>query len=127
MKETGAGLVIAVDALAARSPDRLCSTVQLTDAGICPGSGVGNARRAVSAETLGVPVISLGVPTVADSSTLVYDALEKAGIAPEEISDELRRVLENGKGFFVSVKESDIALRSLAGILAGALDRALER
>lgn len=127
VKETGAGLVIAVDALAARSPDRLCSTVQLTDAGICPGSGVGNARRAVSAETLGVPVISLGVPTVADSSTLVYDALEKAGIAPEEISDELRRVLENGKGFFVSVKESDIALRSLAGILAGALDRALER
>lgn len=127
VKEAGAGLVIAVDALAARSPDRLCATVQLTDAGICPGSGVGNARRAVSAETLGVPVISLGVPTVADSSTLVYDALEKAGIAPEEISDELRRVLENGKGFFVSVKESDIALRSLAGILAGALDRALER
>lgn len=72
-------------------------------------------------------MISLGVPTVADSSTLVYDALEKAGSRRRRSATELRRVLENGKGFFVSVKESDIALRSLAGILAGALDRALER
>ena len=127
VREAEAGLVIAVDALAARSTDRLCATVQLTDAGICPGSGVGNARRAVTQATLGVPVIALGVPTVADSSTLVYDALEKAGVAPDEISPDLRTVLENGRGFFVSVKESDIALRTIAGMLSDALDRALER
>ena len=60
--------VIAVDALAAASLDRLCSSVQLCDAGIVPGSGVGNNRAALSRETLGVPVLALGVPTVVDAA-----------------------------------------------------------
>lgn len=59
--------VIAVDALAARERDRLCRTVQLTDSGIVPGSGVGNARQELSARVLGVPVLAIGVPTVVDA------------------------------------------------------------
>lgn len=71
--------VIAVDALASRSLKRVCTTVQLSDTGIVPGSGVGNHRQALNRETLGVPVIAVGVPTVVDGATLALDILEEAG------------------------------------------------
>ncbi len=74
--------VIAVDALASRSMDRLCRTIQICDTGISPGSGVGNHRYALNRETLGVPVIALGVPTVVDAATLAYDLT--GGSIPEE-------------------------------------------
>ena len=64
--------VIVVDALAASNMDRLCSTIQICNTGIEPGSGVGNRRYALNKETLGVPVISIGVPTVVDVSTILY-------------------------------------------------------
>ena len=67
--------VVAVDALAARCPERICTTVQLADSGISPGSGVGNHRLALSRETLGVPVLAVGVPTVVEAATLLQDAL----------------------------------------------------
>ena len=115
-------VVVAIDALAARSCERLAATVQLSDSGISPGSGIGNNRKAISKENIGVPVIALGVPTVVDSSTLVYDALRRAGI--EDIRPELKRVLENGRGFFVSPKESDVITERVADLLADAVDRA---
>lgn len=115
-------LVIVIDALAARSCDRLASTVQISDAGLVPGSGVGNCRTAISSHTLGVPVIALGIPTVVESSTLVYDALERAGIA--DIGDSLRNVLENGRSFFVSPKESDVIEERISSLLARAVDLA---
>ena len=65
--------VIAVDALASRSLDRLCTTVQLSDTGIVPGSGVGNHRAALDRDSLGIPVIAVGVPTVVDGATLAAD------------------------------------------------------
>ena len=65
--------VIVVDALAARSLNRLCRTVQITDTGITPGSGVGNSRSAINKDTLGVPVIAIGVPTVVDIRSLLAD------------------------------------------------------
>lgn len=65
--------VIVIDALAARSMDRLCTTVQITDTGVTPGSGVGNCRSAVNSETLGVPVVAVGVPTVVDIRSLLAD------------------------------------------------------
>lgn len=64
-------IVLVVDALAASSMDRLCHTLQITDTGITPGSGVGNSRNAVNAETLGVPVVAIGVPTVVDIRTIM--------------------------------------------------------
>lgn len=69
-------LLIVVDALAARDSSRLCRTIQLTDTGIHPGSGVGNSRKEVSRETLGVPVIAIGIPTVVDGPVLIADAID---------------------------------------------------
>jgi spore protease len=115
-------VIIAIDALAARSVTRLASTVQLSDAGINPGSGIGNNRRAICLDTVGVPVIALGVPTVVDSSTLVYDALERAGV--DKVSRQLTEVLEQGKGFFVSPKESDVIVKKVSALLARSIGQA---
>lgn len=70
-------IVIVIDALAARSTKRLNRTIQITDTGINPGSGVGNHRNAINQETLGVPVIAVGVPTVVDAATIVNDTMEE--------------------------------------------------
>ena len=76
VEETNPDIVIAVDALAARSSKRLNLTIQIADTGIHPGSGVGNARCALTEETLGRPVIAIGVPTVVDAVTIVNDTME---------------------------------------------------
>ena len=115
-------IVIAIDSLCARSTDRLATTVQLGSTGISPGSGIGNRRLAINAETLKAPVIALGIPTVVDSSTLVIDALEKAGI--DEPCDKLREVLENGRSFFVTPKETDTIIRELSRLCADAITMA---
>lgn len=119
-------VVIAVDALAARSCERLGRTIQLSDSGITPGSGVGNERKALTHTTLGVPVISVGVPTVVDSSTLVWEALQKAGMTDgdgfDAFPESLRTVLETGKSFFVSPREADVITRQAARMIASAID-----
>ena len=84
--------VIAVDALAARSLERLCKTVQITDTGIVPGSGVGNARAAITRETLGVPVIAIGVPTVMDIKTVATDVREPMMVTPQEIDTHVSEI-----------------------------------
>ena len=68
--------VIAIDALASRSIDRINKTIQITDTGIHPGSGIGNNRLEISKDTMGIPVIAIGVPTVVMSSTIVYDTID---------------------------------------------------
>lgn len=115
-------LIIAVDALAARSCDRLCTTVQLSSTGICPGSGIGNRRKAINRSSVGIPVMAIGVPTVVDSSTLVWDALEKAGI--HSASDALTDILENGKSFFVTPKETDMIIEEMSNLIASSLNTA---
>ena len=112
-------VIIVIDALTARSCDRLCATVQLSDTGIEPGSGVGNHRRAITYKSMGVPVIALGVPTVVNSATLVWDALREAGINEED--PHLKDVLEKGKSFFVSPKESDLICERVAQLFARAI------
>lgn len=118
-------IVIVIDALAARSVDRLATTVQISDSGLAPGSGIGNKRKMINSDTLGLPVLAVGIPTVVDSSTLVYDSLEKAGI--ENIDSSLRKVLENSKSFFVSLKESDIAIDEGARLLSDAINKAYRK
>lgn len=86
VEETAPNAVIVIDALAARSTKRLNRTIQITNTGIQPGSGVGNHRNALTEESLGVPVIAIGVPTVVDAATIVNDALEK--LLEEEREDE---------------------------------------
>lgn len=106
--------VIAVDALASRSAERLCRTVQLSDAGIAPGSGVGNHRMALSRETLGVPVIAVGVPTVVEASTLVMDLLGK----------EDDRGLPGGD-LFVTPREVDSRVADLSRVIGYGISMAL--
>ncbi len=117
-------LVVAVDALAARSVERLSATVQISDGGIAPGAGIGNRRMALCRETLGCPVMSLGVPTVVDSSTLVWDALEQAGMTESGVPEHLSAVLERGRSFIVSPKDCDEVVELAARLLARALDEA---
>ena len=76
IKEIKPDFVIAIDALASRSIERINKTIQVTDTGIHPGSGIGNNRLELSKKTLGIPVIAIGVPTVTLSSTIVYDTFE---------------------------------------------------
>ena len=115
----GADVAVVIDALASRSTERLASTVQMSDSGITPGAGVGNRRNEISKRTLGIPVIALGVPTVIDSSTLVFDAL---GEAAEGASESTLSLLREQKNFFVAPKESDEITRRAACIIADAVD-----
>lgn len=119
VENTHPDVVVVIDALTARSCDRLSATVQLSDSGIAPGSGVGNHRRAITKQSMGVPVIALGVPTVVNSATLVCDALAEAGIVQDD--PHLQRVLEGGKSFFVSPKESDLVCESVAKLFSRAI------
>ena len=80
-------LILAVDALAARRLSRLMCTIQMTDTGIVPGSGVGNARTALTQTALGVPVLSIGVPTVVDGATLAADIAQQSGAQCEALDD----------------------------------------
>lgn len=93
VNETHPDLVIAVDALAARNSKRLNRTVQIADTGIHPGSGVGNHRAGMTEESLGVPVIGIGVPTVVDAATIVNDTMENF-IRALESSESLKGVGE---------------------------------
>jgi len=108
--------VIGVDALASRSLRRLCRTVQLTDTGITPGSGVGNHRLGLTRETLGVPVIGVGVPTVVDGATLAADLL-----GTEDLPD-----LGAGSEMLVTPKDIDSQVADMAKIIGYGIDMALQ-
>lgn len=113
--------VIIIDALASRRLSRLCSTVQLADTGIVPGSGVGNSRAAMNRETMGVPVIAMGVPTVVDAATLAADLVEQAGIT--DVGHERFDALSGG--LIVTPKEIDRQVADVAKILGYAINLAL--
>lgn len=115
-------LVLAVDALAARQTEHLGDTVQLSDAGIQPGSGIGGGRPSLTAKTVGVPVLAIGVPTVVETETLVKDALVRFGI--DESMPEFADLVCHGKSFFVTPKEIDLLVPSLAALLAGSIEKA---
>ena len=112
--------VVAIDALASRRLHRVCTTVQLTDTGIVPGSGVGGGRAAVSRETLGVPVVAVGVPTVVDAVTLAADLLEQTGAGAPDALSALR------ENMVVTPKDIDAQIRDLAQLLALGINRALQ-
>lgn len=84
IEETKPDIMIVIDALAARSTKRLSRTIQITDTGINPGSGVGNHRHGLSKESIGIPVIAIGVPTVVDAATIVADTMQNLIQAMEE-------------------------------------------
>ena len=108
--------VIVVDALAARGLERLCTTVQIADTGLVPGSGVGNHRMALNRETLGIPVISVGVPTVVDARTIARDLLAGSGGEPPAAL--------KGDSFFVTPDSIDAKIRELAKLIGYGVDLA---
>jgi len=138
-------LVIAIDALAARRTNRVNSTIQISDTGINPGAGVGNKRMALSEESLGVPVLAIGVPTVVDAATLVNDTMDRmlaamAEQAPQDsefynmlgnLADEekyhlITEILNPYTGnMFVTPKEVDAVIERLANIIANGINIAL--
>ncbi|MCL1806464.1 MAG: GPR endopeptidase [Oscillospiraceae bacterium] len=115
------GAVVIIDALTSRRLSRLCSTVQISDSGIVPGSGVGNARAALNQKTLGIPVISVGVPTVVDAVTLMSDLMEQAG-QPEPDWSEISKF---SGGLMVTPKEIDTQVETLARVIGYAVSIAL--
>lgn len=118
--------VIIVDSLASRRLNRLATTVQLSDGGISPGSGVANKRAELSERTLGVPVVSIGVPTVVDAATLAFDLLEEHLGADEDFASEIEQLLVGeGKNMFVTPKENDIIAEETAKLLSASINIAL--
>jgi len=134
-------VVVAIDALAAKSAERILTTIQLADTGIHPGSGVGNKRLAITKETLGVPVIAIGVPTVVHASTIAYDTIELLvekfrgraqfyEILREMDSDSRRELIDEVLApsvgdLMVTPKEIDVLILEMSKVLAGALNAAL--
>lgn len=116
--------VIVIDALAARSLKRLGRTVQLSNTGISPGSGAMNRRRELSRKTLGAPVISMGVPTVADGVTVGCDLLTVEGLDDEDAARTL--FAPEGQSMLVTPKEIDLLIGRASKILAMAINRALQ-
>lgn len=140
-------LVIAVDALAARSMARVNTTVQLCDTGIAPGAGVGNKRKELSRKTLGVPVIAIGVPTVIDAATIAADSLQSICralrqsakphsafyqmLSEMDDSEQLALIKEtltpNPADFIVTPKDIDRKLEQISKIVANGINLALHK
>lgn len=131
VRETKPDVVIAVDALASRSTKRLNRTIQITDTGIHPGSGVGNNRNALTKDNIGIPVIAIGVPTVVAAATIVIDAIEK--LSKETGVDTYYKFVEQNtktlgelQNMFVTGKDVDAMIDRLADTLSFALNMAFK-
>lgn len=121
-------VVIVIDALAARNVGRVNRTIQITDTGICPGAGVGNNRKALNKETLGVEVIAIGVPTVVDAETIVEDRVEEsllqAGFSEEEVQVFLKEIrFRKEQNMFVTTKDVDEEINKMSEIISEAINQ----
>jgi spore protease len=138
-------LLIAIDALASKNMERVSTTIQIADTGIVPGSGVNNSRNAISKETLGIPVIAIGVPTVVDAATIANDALEmvfenmkKGTEAGSDLYNVIGRLEADDKhklieevltptdmNFVVTPKEIDDIITNASEVVANSINLAL--
>ena len=140
-------LIIAIDALAARNVSRINSTIQLTNTGVAPGAGVGNKRKTIDFDSMGVPVVAIGVPTVVDAATLANDTIDRllSAVLPEmdkesplykplcslANDDKYELITEilspYSENMFVTPKEVDAVIENLANIIANGINIALHR
>lgn len=134
-------LIIVIDALASRSIERISSTIQLADTGIVPGAGVGNTRKEISVNTLGIPVIAIGIPTVVESAVLVNDCLnlfiEKLQqeaksneylnkLKEQDNYEEIKEALNpNDYNMIVTPKEIDELIKNMKDIVARGINYSL--
>lgn len=119
VERTEAAGVIAVDAIAARDTGRLCSTVQISNTGIWPGSGIGNSRLGLDESSIGVPVIAVGVPTVTDARTLAMDILGERAESRVPCNDKT-------KGMIVTCSDIDRRVREISRVLSFGINSALQ-
>lgn len=124
VKKIKPSAVIIIDALASRKLSRLGSTVQMTNTGVSPGSGVGNSRKNIDEKTLGVPVIAIGVPTVVDGATMAFDLLEKIGI--DANLQQYSKKIQDEKFMMVTPKEIDLVIERAAKLVAMGINLALQ-
>ena len=136
-------LVIVIDALASRSIERISSTIQLADTGIVPGAGVGNKRKELTKQTLGIPVIAIGIPTVVEAATIAADSLDMfiKKLQEEAKSNEyLNKIQEEDKyemikevltpsdyNFIVTPKEIDELIENMSSIVARGINFAVQK
>lgn len=131
VSETKPDVLVVIDALAARSTKRLNRTVQITNTGIQPGSGVGNHRNALTQESLGVPVIAIGIPTVVDAATIVGDALEKLMSGYSEF-DRVKYMGQHRSAFselnnmYMTGKDIDAVIKRVSFTVSEGINLALE-
>lgn len=117
VEQTKPDVIVAIDALAARSTKRLNRTIQITNTGIHPGSGVGNHRNALTEESLSIPVIAIGIPTVVDAASIVNDVLEK---------NQLPLFTGELANFYVTGKDIDEIIKKLSFTISEALNQAFD-
>ena len=115
--------IVAVDSLMSRSPTHLFSAIQISNGGIAPGAGVGNRRAELSKKTLGIPVISVGVPTVVSTTALIRQALES--IDSEITNAPAIRLNKNQKDFFVTLNDCDTYVKIFSDIISSAINLTL--
>lgn len=110
-------LVIAIDSLCSKNIDRINKSIQISDTGIIPGGGVGNKQEELSKDTLGIPVIGVGVPTVLDAATIVIDTLNSCEIDVSE-NEIVEKMKLNNFNFIVTPKEIDSLIESMSLIVS---------
>ena len=118
VSSTNPDIIIAIDALAARSTRRLTRTIQITNTGIQPGSGVGNHRNALTEDSMGIPVIAIGIPTVVDAATIVNDAVGHLS----QDSPEIQNTIHDMHNMYVTAKDIDATIKRLGFTLSEALN-----
>ena len=121
--------IIAVDALSSRHLSRVATTIQICNTGICPGSGVGNTRKEISSDSMGVPVIAIGVPTVVNATTLLTDALSDCGVDPSLLSDEARNSLKTrvNTDCYICPKDCGQSIKSISKLIGYSLSFAIHK
>lgn len=144
-EKSSPSLIIAIDALKSSSPDRISTTIQITDTGITPGSGIGNKRKGIDFDTLGIPVIAIGVPTVVDALTIASEVLDDLFLEIKNYSQgniEFTNMIENLKSYsneilscskeneirkemIVAPKEMDSMISHISKIIANGINLAL--
>ena len=116
---TGATNLILIDSLATSSIDRLCSTIQISSTGLCPGSGTNGSRERISEEELGIPIVSIGVPTVISGTGIILDAISECNI--EKVPTCVYNFANNHSSLLVSPSEIDIIISSASEVISKAI------